>query len=238
MQRLQVEVLDMANVSKLARYEMMRRGEAGMESRQGRMYEGGNMNATGGRMYGDMEMRGAYDNMETGAHWDRREVQDPGYVPEQRRGQPRRRDGTYAPKNEMEPPYIARMREPEEPMERERKANIIGFADRTRSGAEHQKLTAEKAKEWVRKMHSKSAGSGEHWNMEQVKRIMAEQGVEHDPVEVYAIMNAIYSDYCKVLMKYGLNSPQVVLDFAEAWLEDDDAVENKAAAYYECVVKR
>lgn len=93
------------------------------------------------------------------------------------------------------------------------------------------------AREWTKKMHNEDGSKGEHWNMDQVKKLMTQRGVQYNTAEVYAIMNALYSDYCKVFKKYGFNSPEAYLDLALAWLNDSDAVPNKAMMYYECIVK-
>lgn len=98
-------------------------------------------------------------------------------------------------------------------------------------------LTPEIAKEWTKKMHNEDGTRGEHWNMEQVKKLMAQKGIEYNHAEVYAIINALYSDYCKVLKKYNMTSPEFYLDMAIAWLNDTDAKPGKAMNYYECVVK-
>lgn len=98
-------------------------------------------------------------------------------------------------------------------------------------------LTPEIAKEWTKKMHNEDGTRGEHWNMEQVKKLMAQKGIEYNQAEVYAIMNALYSDYCKVLKKYNMTSPEFYLDMAIAWLNDTDAKPGKAMNYYECIVK-
>lgn len=104
------------------------------------------------------------------------------------------------------------------------------------NGAEME-FTPEIAKEWVKKMHNEDGTMGEHWNMDQIRKLMTQRGVEYNQAEVYAIMNAIYSDYCKVLKKYGFNSPEGYMDLALAWLNDSDAVPNKTMMYYECIVK-
>lgn len=98
-------------------------------------------------------------------------------------------------------------------------------------------LTPEIAKEWVKGMHNEDGTRGEHWNMEQVKKLMAQKGIEFNHAEVYAIINALYSDFCKVFKKYNMTSPEFYLDLAVAWLNDTDAKPNKAMNYYECIVK-
>lgn len=98
-------------------------------------------------------------------------------------------------------------------------------------------MTPEIAKEWVKGMHNEDGTMGEHWNMEQIKKLMTQRGIDYNHAEVYAIMNALYSDYCKVLKKYGVNSPEMYLDLAMAWLNDKDAKPGKAINYYEYIVK-
>lgn len=243
---------------KMLQYEMMRRArnEANGEMRggggqmRGEMYGGmrnemrgemrggmrdemrnGMRGGMGGEMYGNMrnEMRGGME-----PQMPEEEFDDPL---EQRRRQPRRRDGTFRPRNEMYANYGGEREDAIEPNEREGRGHIIGFTDRMRSGGSQKKFNPEMAQMWVQKMKSEDGSPGEHWSMEQVKRLMQQNGVQHETAEVYAIMNALYSDYCKVFKKYGITSPEAVLEMAVAWLEDQDAVKDKIMAYYECVVK-
>lgn len=111
--------------------------------------------------------------------------------------------------------------------------------DKMRGGAmgAGMMFNEEIAREWTKKMHNEDGTKGEHWNMDQIKKLMMQRGVQYNTAEVYAIMNALYSDYCKVFKKYGFNSPEAYLDLALAWLNDTDAVPNKAMMYYECIVK-
>lgn len=213
----------MANASTLARYEMMRRAR---NEANGRMEaNGGDMRNTYG--YGEMEMHRE--------RWDEEE-----YPLEQRRNMPRRKDGTFKPRNEMYANYMGEREDAIEPNEREGGGRMIGFTDRMRNASDKGskgKLTEAKAREWVQSMRSETSPPGEHWSIDQVKQLMSQNNIEHDPAEVYAIMNALYSDYNKVFKKYGLSDPRAVLEMAMAWLKDADAVENKAEMYYECIVK-
>ena len=58
-----------------------------------------------------------------------------------------------------------------------------------------------------------------------------------ESVELYAVLNALYSDCDHVLKKHGISNIDVYVDLAKAWIEDKDAVPNKALMYYECIVK-
>ncbi|MDD6142526.1 MAG: hypothetical protein PUD16_03380 [bacterium] len=47
-----------------------------------------------------------------------------------------------------------------------------------------------------------------------------------------------YMDDGMILKKFGLTDPMVFACLAKAWLEDADAVEDKTAKYYKCIVKK
>lgn len=93
------------------------------------------------------------------------------------------------------------------------------------------------AKEWV---HAIKNGMGPDWTIwtpEETKKFMEQARADCDPHEFYAVMNALHSDYYEVAKKYGVERPDFFADMTKAWLEDKDAVKDKAAAYYEYVVK-
>lgn len=100
------------------------------------------------------------------------------------------------------------------------------------------RMTKEMADEWMNGLQNEDGTRGPHWKIEQVKQVMAQKGISMDPVQFFVILNAIYSDYYKVLKKHGVGDKlDVYVDLACAWLNDKDAVPEKAAAYYEHVVK-
>lgn len=93
------------------------------------------------------------------------------------------------------------------------------------------------AHEWSKKMKNADGSTGAHWTKEQVKPYMQQVGYQGEEIEFWVIMNAMYSDYCKVAKKYGVDRPEYYAEIAKAWLDDKDAIPDKAAAYYECIVK-
>ena len=99
-------------------------------------------------------------------------------------------------------------------------------------------MTQEMAEEWAKNMKNEDGTKGPHWTKEQVKQIMTQKGIQYDLWEFYAVMNAMYSDYCAVLKKHGVNKADVYADLACAFLNDADAMPEKAALYYECIVKK
>lgn len=67
-------------------------------------------------------------------------------------------------------------------------------------------------------------------------RYVGRKGYNFEPVEFYAALNIMYSDYCKVAKKMNVNTVDFFASMAEAFLDDRDAVKDKLAAYYANVV--
>lgn len=107
----------------------------------------------------------------------------------------------------------------------------MGFA------AGNGKMDKHTAEEWAHQMKNEDGTSGPHWNMEQAKQIMQQNGIDCDPAEFYVALNMMYSDYCKVAKKYNINESGYYAHMAKAFLDDKDAEDGKLMRYYECVVK-
>lgn len=180
---------------------------------------------------------------------------------ESRRGQRRGRDGRYRAEGN------GGMRSAYDGDDEVHRMNTIGFGDRDfpepvwREGAyigavaddemEHRKgqrmsggawgkemeLTPEIAEEWTKSMHNGDKTVGPHWSMEKTNQIAQQRGITIDPVEFFAIINAMYSDFYEVAKKHNVHNADFYADLAKAWLKDPDAVPNKAAMYYEYVVQ-
>lgn len=93
------------------------------------------------------------------------------------------------------------------------------------------------AHEWMENLKNADGTTGPHFSKEQVKGMMNQKSVQMDPMELWIAMNMLYSDYCKVAKKLNVNNVNFYMDMACAFLEDEDAVDDKLAAYYECIVK-
>lgn len=98
-------------------------------------------------------------------------------------------------------------------------------------------FTPELAEEWTSHMKNEDGTTGAHWSLEQVEKVIAQRGLDCDPYKFWAVMNAIYSDDVKVAKKHGVNTMDYYVDRAMAWINDKDAVKDKAAAYFEYIVK-
>lgn len=102
-------------------------------------------------------------------------------------------------------------------------------------GASH--FTPEMAEEWMAGIKNQDGSKGPHWKMEDVKKLLSQRKLHKDPYEFWAVLNAIYSDYGHIAKKHGVNTMDFYVDMACAWLDDEDANPNKAAIYYEEIVK-
>ena len=253
----------MKNASRMARYMMMRTGRegGGYESNRypsgpeirngygGRGNEGGNYARDDygvDNRFRDRRGREHYDNGRFAPRngMDERMGGDDGGSDYRGGGDYRRESRPEKRTGEPAMNIIGFDRRPEIPMNYEARVDYKSESDMDhkgggmmRGGAVGTMFDEETAHEWTRKMHNEDGTKGEHWNMDQVKKLMVQRGVQYNLPEVYAIINSLYSDYCKVFKKYGFNSPEAYLDLAIAWLNDSDAVEDKAMAYYECIVK-
>lgn len=100
-------------------------------------------------------------------------------------------------------------------------------------------LDREMAMLWTRDIINADGTTGPHWSMEKVRQVMDQRGMipGYDQLQFYAVLNSIYSDYCAVANKYGVNKPEFYIDMAKAWIDDADAAENKAARYFAYIVK-
>ena len=98
------------------------------------------------------------------------------------------------------------------------------------------KLTEEMATMWVPHMENTDGTNGTHWTLDATTTIRDKLGLKHIcKYEFWAVMNSLYSDYGKTLAKVNA-TPEVYGELARDWIEDDDAVKAKAAAYYEYAV--
>lgn len=107
------------------------------------------------------------------------------------------------------------------------------------SGSDNS-LSFEEAQGWVESMRGADGSKGGRWKIEEVEKLLKERGIKKDPVDLWVGMNALYTDLCEVVKKYGIKDSDVNfwLEAAIAyWLEDEDAVEDKITVYYDCIVK-
>lgn len=104
--------------------------------------------------------------------------------------------------------------------------------------SDNSPFSLDMAQKWAQGLQNEDGTTGPHWTLDQAKQIMAKRGISGDPNVFYAVLNSIYSDTVKVAKKYGVGgNMEYYVDMAVAWINDKDAVPDKAAAYYKYIVK-
>ena len=106
-------------------------------------------------------------------------------------------------------------------------------------GQDGNHLTREAAEQWVKGMKSEDGKTGGRWPLHEIKQYAANFGIqgEEEIIEFFAVMNALYTDYCKVAKKFGVDKVDFWADLAKAFMHDKDAGEGKVKKYYECIAK-
>lgn len=101
-------------------------------------------------------------------------------------------------------------------------------------------LTRYMAEEWMRDLQNDDGTTGPHWTLDQAKQLMAQKEIGGSPIAWWITLNMMYSDYCKVAKKLGVNTVDFYASMAEAFLNDKDAVggggAEKLAQYYAHIV--
>ena len=96
-----------------------------------------------------------------------------------------------------------------------------------------QHLTHDEAEEWCDSMVNADGTKGPHWTYEQASQLMAQRGIDCDPMDFWVTLNMMHSDYSKVAKAYSTNNPNFYADMAAAFLCDEDAVKDKLVQYWE-----
>lgn len=97
---------------------------------------------------------------------------------------------------------------------------------------------------WKSMMKNEDGTRGVHFRWEQVKHACEQAGIDCEEFgeDVFCLaMNMMYSDYCKVAKKYGVDTPEYYADLAKAFLRDKDfdgKPEEKLYLYYKAIVEQ
>ena len=104
------------------------------------------------------------------------------------------------------------------------------------------KIKEQDAKEWERRLKNADGTTGIKYPKEQIKAIAEQEGIKFDKFshqDLFLATNMVYSDYCIVARKYGVDRPDFYVSLAKAFLCDadfDGEPGEKLAMYYYCIV--
>lgn len=96
----------------------------------------------------------------------------------------------------------------------------------------HHEFTEEDAKEWAKHMNPPA-----RWTMEQTTAVMHQNGYSHKPCEFWVVMNMLFSDYGKTMIKFSADKPEIWAALAHDFLDDPDTKPDKVGRYWRDVVK-
>lgn len=105
-------------------------------------------------------------------------------------------------------------------------------------GHEHYgEMDEQTARHWVHKMRNADGTPSPHWQPEQVEPLRMQYCPDCSKWEFWACMNMLYADYGAVAKKMGVDKPEYYACMAEAFLEDEDAKDNKLMRYMKAVAE-
>lgn len=106
---------------------------------------------------------------------------------------------------------------------------------------EYGKMSHKDIEKWKKHMKNQDGTMGEHFKKEQVMQAARQIGVNPEEYGEHIfplVMNMMYSDYCAVAKKFGLDRPDFYAELAKAFLNDKDfggEPEEKVWLYYKCI---
>lgn len=99
-------------------------------------------------------------------------------------------------------------------------------------GKVHREFTEADAKEWAKHMNPPA-----RWTMDQTTAVMHQNGYYHKPCEFWVVMNMLFSDYGKTLIKFNMDKPEIWAALAHDFIDDADADDDKVGRYWRDIVK-
>ena len=128
---------------------------------------------------------------------------------------------------------------------RDRNEDYANYHDyRRRDYGKPEMFSHKDMETWKSMMKNEDGTRGVHFREEQVKRACEQAGIDCEEFgeDVFCLaMNMMYSDYCKVAKKYGVDRPEYYADLAKAFLRDKDfdgKPEEKLYLYYKAIVEK
>lgn len=128
---------------------------------------------------------------------------------------------------------------------RDRNEDYANYHDyRRRDYGKPEMFSHKDMETWKSMMKNEDGTRGVHFREEQVKRACEQAGIDCEEFgeDVFCLaMNMMYSDYCKVAKKYGVDRPEYYADLAKAFLRDKDfdgKPEEKLYLYYKAIVEQ
>lgn len=108
----------------------------------------------------------------------------------------------------------------------------------------HKMFSSRDIKEWEKNMVNENGSVGKHFDEETCKQYLKQLDINTNEIteEIFCLtMNMVYSDYCKVAQRFGVDRPDFYAEMAKAFLKDKDfdgSPEEKLYLYYKAIVEK
>jgi hypothetical protein len=109
---------------------------------------------------------------------------------------------------------------------------------------EYGKMSHKDIEKWKKHLKNQDGTMGEHFKHDQVMQAARQIGVNPEEYGEHIfplVMNMMYSDYCGVAKKFGIDRPDLYAELAKAFLNDKDfegEPEEKVWLYYKCISEK
>lgn len=122
---------------------------------------------------------------------------------------------------------------------KDKSQRMIGFQQGKTHKEKGQHLTKEEAEEWVDQMRTKDGRPGKRWSYDEIRQYAGNYGIsgEQKIIDFFVVLNMMYSDYCHVAKKLGVDNMEFYAGMAKAFMDDPDAAEGKLVKYREYIAK-
>lgn len=110
-------------------------------------------------------------------------------------------------------------------------------------GSIPKKLTAEECKKWMDSMENEDGTDGPKYDRSQVEEAAKKAGVDYKEYGLETLecaVNMMYSDYCEVAKRFGVDRPEFWVAMADSFLMDTDfegSPKEKLAIYYHMIAQ-
>lgn len=100
-------------------------------------------------------------------------------------------------------------------------------------------LSREKATKWIQGMKNSDGSRGARWTMDDVDALRQRMGMTNIKLpDLFTAMNMLYSDYGLTVRKAGADTPEFWAKMAADFIDDEDAMPNKLARYYQYIARK
>ncbi len=123
--------------------------------------------------------------------------------------------------------------------------DMMDYGRRDYGEKEYGKMSHEDMKKWEKDLMNRDGTRGAHFSKEHIDQFSRSLGIDVSSLGGVDIVrmtaNMMYSDYCDVAKKFGVDRPEFYVSMAKSFLDDKDfhgKPEEKLWLYYKCIAEK